>query len=103
MTRIEAACIVSSSHPSLPGHFPGNAIVPGVVLLTEVWRAARRGFDGRLRLTGIPVAKFHAPLLPDCEFSIELVRSDDTTIRFKIVRGAVLIASGSLACSATPA
>lgn len=103
MTGIEAARVVASNHPCLPGHFPGNPIVPGVVLLTEVWRAAQREFDGQLGLIGVPVAKFHAPLLPDCEFSIELARSGAATIRFKVVRGSTLIASGSLACSATPA
>ena len=44
-------------HPSLPGHFPGHPIVPGVVLLDHV--AALLG-----PVTGLPRAKFLRPVHP---------------------------------------
>jgi 3-hydroxymyristoyl/3-hydroxydecanoyl-(acyl carrier protein) dehydratase len=34
--RHEATFAVPASHPSLPGHFPGAPVVPGVVVLDLV-------------------------------------------------------------------
>ena len=32
----QATRIIRADHPSLPGHFPGAPLVPGVVILDEV-------------------------------------------------------------------
>ena len=48
---------IPADHPSLPGHFPGRPVVPGVVLLGEV---LARLEPGAMLLT----AKFTAPVLP---------------------------------------
>ena len=53
---------VSASHPSLPGHFPGNPVVPGVVLLDRIAAAIERANAGALRRVG--AVKFLAPVLP---------------------------------------
>ena len=55
---------IDSEHPSLPGHFPGQPIVPGVVLLSEVIDCYRQTSDKDDRLIEIPVVKFKKPLLP---------------------------------------
>jgi len=39
MNEIVTQISVPADHPSLPGHFPGNPIVPGVVLLDLVYEA----------------------------------------------------------------
>jgi 3-hydroxymyristoyl/3-hydroxydecanoyl-(acyl carrier protein) dehydratase len=54
---------VPPTHPSLPGHFPGHPVVPGVVLLDEI---LARLPPGATLLT----AKFTAPVLPGATIEI---------------------------------
>lgn len=61
---------VPGDHPAFPGHFPGNPILPGAVLLDQVCRAAE-GLCG-WRLTGIEGARFTQPLPPGAEVEIRL-------------------------------
>ena len=81
---IEKRGTIGADHPALPGHFPGDPIVPGVVLLNEVLSA----LPGRM---DIAWAKFHGPLRPGEAFAI---RFDGH--RFSVHRGDKLIASGTL-------
>ena len=53
---------VPHTHPALPGHFPGQPVVPGVVLLDHV---AQCIVPPGARLTAIDVVKFTRPVLPD--------------------------------------
>jgi 3-hydroxyacyl-[acyl-carrier-protein] dehydratase len=87
---------VPHSHPALPGHFPGNAVVPGVVILDEVIGAAERWLGGPLHVTAIPAAKFLAPLWPGVEARIELERRD-STVAFVVFDGERTLARGSFA------
>lgn len=54
--------IVPADHPALAGHFPGNPIVPGVVLLDAVLDAiqSRRPCT----LLAMPAVKFLQPVQP---------------------------------------
>jgi len=63
----EIQCI-PTDHPALPGHFPGNPVVPGVVLLDRVLAAAR----GLGPVSGLPRVKFLQVLRPGTEFRIEI-------------------------------
>lgn len=91
----ESSGEISPDHPALPGHFPGNPVVPGVALLTEVLRAVERAFGPGASVAGLPAVKFTAPLRPGEPFRIRLERTGGT-VRFAIVRGETAIASGSL-------
>ena len=82
---------VAMDHPSLPGHFPGMPLVPGVVLLEQVAQALRE-WSG-LRLTRVLEAKFVAPLLPDEAATLDLIEAAGR-VRFEIRRDGVLLARG---------
>ncbi len=85
---------VTPEHPSLPGHFPGRPIVPGVVILDHVLAAieARDGVLGPVRL---PQVKFVQPLLPGEAARIEL-DGQVPRWRFRVLREDVLLASGEV-------
>ena len=59
--------IIQANHPSLPGHFPGRPIVPGVVLLDEILALMSEAPARGVRLAW---AKFLAPVLPEQEVSV---------------------------------
>ena len=82
---------IGSDHPALPGHFPGNPVVPGVVLLDRV-AAALESWRGA-RIVGLPQVKFLAPLLPEQDAEIVLHDAGES-IRFSILHTGALIASG---------
>lgn len=89
---------VRGDHPSLPGHFPGRPIVPGVVLLDLTLAEATRAF-GPLHATALPQAKFLAPLLPGQDATVELAR-DGTQLRFAWRRDGQLLAQGAFTIAA---
>ena len=67
----EVLRLIHADHPSLPGHFPGAPLVPGVVILDEVV-AALDEWRQNLQLSGIRSVKFLAPLKPEQPFTISL-------------------------------
>jgi 3-hydroxymyristoyl/3-hydroxydecanoyl-(acyl carrier protein) dehydratases len=67
----EAIRLIHANHPSLPGHFPGAPLVPGVVILDEVI-AALAEWRQNSQLNGIRMVKFLAPLQPEQAFTISL-------------------------------
>ena len=82
---------VGAGHPSLPGHFPGNPVVPGVVLLDRIAAAVERAGAGTLRRIG--AVKFLAPVLPDEAIECVVTR-DGERVRFHATRGDVLVLRG---------
>jgi 3-hydroxyacyl-[acyl-carrier-protein] dehydratase len=55
--------VVSPGHPSLPGHFPGQPMVPGVLLLDETIALILDHLPGT-PVAGIVASKFVAVVLP---------------------------------------
>jgi 3-hydroxyacyl-[acyl-carrier-protein] dehydratase len=83
---------IDSRHPALPGHFPGDPIVPGVVILHRVCRVLGHGD----KVTAIPSVKFHTPLRAGEPFDIVLEPAGGSSMKFRVVRGQTLIAAGTL-------
>ncbi|MGQ0801512.1 MAG: hypothetical protein ACT4NL_15545 [Pseudomarimonas sp.] len=94
------ALLVSADHPCLAGHFPGNPIVPGVVILDAVLAAARLRFGTDCSLQRLPQVKFLQPLLPGQAASIELTavatEADAQRLRFRLLRSDEVLSSGEL-------
>lgn len=61
---------IPASHPALPGHFPGQPVTPGVVLLAHLAAAAHEHHLGEIR--AIPRLKFMHPLGPGVAFCVEI-------------------------------
>jgi 3-hydroxyacyl-[acyl-carrier-protein] dehydratase len=74
----EVRRIVRADHPSLPGHFPGAPLVPGVVILDEVL-AALIQWRQNSQLTGLRTVKFLAPLKPEQPFTISFSAKNEST------------------------
>ncbi len=73
----EVHCRIGAEHPSLPGHFPGAPVVPGVVILDEVLTALAE-WRGDCQLAGIRAVKFLVPLKPEQPFTICLSAGTNT-------------------------
>jgi 3-hydroxyacyl-[acyl-carrier-protein] dehydratase len=110
---------IAEDHPCLPGHFPGQPVVPGVVVLDRVFAAIEAALEAdaqtqnvtppsRMRL---PQVKFVQPLLPQQPARVELdaVPAAETSMddapsappsrwRFKVLREAdsALLVSGEV-------
>jgi 3-hydroxymyristoyl/3-hydroxydecanoyl-(acyl carrier protein) dehydratase len=86
----------ATSHPALPGHFPGHPVVPGVLLLEAVVNALPAQVGVAVRVTGFPAVKFLAPLQPerDVEIAIAIKRAGQAS--FELVAGNEKIANGTV-------
>jgi 3-hydroxyacyl-[acyl-carrier-protein] dehydratase len=73
--NFEVRRTISADHPSLPGHFPGTPIVPGVVILDEVLAALTEWREDSYP-TVINAVKFLVPLKPGQPFTICLAASE---------------------------
>jgi 3-hydroxyacyl-[acyl-carrier-protein] dehydratase len=69
--KFDVLRLIHADHPSLPGHFPGAPLVPGVIILDEVV-AALDEWRRDSQLSGIRSVKFLAPLKPEQPFTISL-------------------------------
>lgn len=85
---------IPHDHPALAGHFPGNPVVPGVVVLDHVV-AAIEASAGTLPPLRLPQVKFLAPLRPGEDAEV-LLEGADGRWRFRVVRAGGDIATGEI-------
>jgi 3-hydroxymyristoyl/3-hydroxydecanoyl-(acyl carrier protein) dehydratase len=94
---------IPADHPAFAGHFPGNPIVPGVVLLDETLYsvAGARGVPpGKCTIVA---AKFLSAALPGERLELAIEPGSDQVLRFTIRAPDRVVASGILTLPATAA
>lgn len=89
---------IPHEHPALPGHFPGNPVVPGVLLLEHVLSFLET-IHGPLPSLRLPQVKFLQPLLPGQDAMVELAMRGPGNWRFRVLRDSVVLATGDIAAT----
>jgi 3-hydroxyacyl-[acyl-carrier-protein] dehydratase len=85
---------IADPHPATNGHFAGNPLIPGVVILEYV-RVALTQLDADLVLQRFNRVKFTSPLKPGNQLIVRLSSKDSRLFRFSCVdAGQSNIASG---------
>ena len=72
-------------HPAAEGHFPGNPIIPGAVLLREIVAAISSGEESggeAARCRDIRSAKFHHPVRPGDSIVVSWTEEAGGDVRF---------------------
>lgn len=77
-------------HPAFVGHFPGNPILPGVVILDIVVSAYGS------EVFGISSAKFLNVVVPGDTLIVEISNHENGRAKFAVKRGMDLICEGQL-------
>lgn len=95
-------CSFSLHHPAAEGHFPGNPIIPGAVLLSETLRAIENDLGAGLSSFRIKAAKFFSPTRPGDRVVIEFSGSVPGDIRFACAVLGKKVLAGQLECSSAP-
>lgn len=84
-------------HPAAQGHFPGDPLIPGAVLLAETLRQIEGGLGVSLATCHVRSAKFAAPVRPGDRVTIEYSRQHGKAIRFDCKVGGRTVLKGEVA------
>jgi acyl-coenzyme A synthetase/AMP-(fatty) acid ligase len=98
-TPVQLTHEVPADHPAFAGHFPGQPLLPGALLLSEVLEAVQGVPALAARLGAQPTlaaAKFLAPVRPGSTLVIDLIPETGASrgLRFEVRAAGVVAASG---------
>jgi 3-hydroxyacyl-[acyl-carrier-protein] dehydratase len=88
---------IAANHPAYPGHFPGQPVLPGVVLLDATLHALERAGPW-----DINSAKFLSAVRPGEALTLEHETLPNGSVRFAIRTADRAVASGILVPSQRP-
>ncbi len=90
---------IAANHPTGAGHFPGNPIIPGALLLAEVLRCIEQSEEKRFSACNVKTAKFLHPVRPGDRVEIEYSRSAQGTLEFQCAVEGNKVLSGGIVAS----
>jgi 3-hydroxymyristoyl/3-hydroxydecanoyl-(acyl carrier protein) dehydratase len=97
MTMLTLALMVAADHPAYAGHFPGQPILPGVVLLDEALFALAAALGLPAAAARIQSAKFLSPVRPGESLQLDYAANSAGAFRFELKASGRAVASGVLA------
>ena len=87
---------IASDHPTGIGHFPGNPIIPGALLLAEVLHCIAQAEGLHLQTCNVKAAKFLHPVRPGANVEIEYSCPKPGMIDFRCAVAGISVLSGTL-------
>ena len=99
---IMTALPMAANHPAYSGHFPGQPVLPGVVLLDAVVHELQCSDRGARTVWDINSAKFQSAVRPGEALTLEHERLPNGSVRFAIRTADRAVASGILVPSQRP-
>lgn len=85
---------IAADHPTGAGHFPGNPIIPGALLLAEVLRSVGEAEGMHIGACNVRSAKFQHPARPGDKVEVEYECSTQGVIDFKCAVAGVTVLTG---------
>ncbi len=100
MPVVQPSFQIKKDHPCLAGHFPGNPIVPGVVILDEVASIILQQ-NSRFKIAGFSSVKFLQPLLAEQQVFVQVKENSVTStgyskVKFFVYNNDTLMAQGEI-------
>lgn len=96
METFESTWVVPNDHPAFAGHFPGQPIVPGVVLLDHAIALAGQWLQRPAGGWRVDNAKFLKPVGPGASLAFRFNRKPSGAVAFVVTHGERDVASGAL-------
>ena len=94
MMRAAGNFTVAEDHPSLPGHFPGQPVVPGVLLLDQALCLILDLLPGS-RVDQLATVRFLAPVHPGEAVSVNYTPPEDGRLAFTCAVAGQLVLRGT--------